>query len=213
VPPQSNDRQSRIDRLRAKRADDAAELRDAALAAIEHLVQTDVTVTAKRVCQLANCSEHVVYKVADVRQAYEAARAKQRIADAAIPPPKGSTTKASNQSLAVDLRMSREDNQKLRAEIKNLRTRLSLARGAELEQVSSLDLIDRITRMENEHREMQQQLDQAALALQAVDAERDELAAELEGSRAALRRLMRDANVPVDGDSVLATRGDRLFER
>jgi hypothetical protein len=194
VPTPTNDRQARIDRLRAKRAGDAAALRGAALAAIEHLLQTGVAVTAERVCQLAQCSEHVVYKVPDVRQAYDAARARQRHERAAEPAPEA-TTGVSSASLTVDLRMSREDNQRLRAQIQDLRTRLSLARGAELEQVNSLDLIERINQMEAEHRDMQHRLDQAAVQLASVATERDELAAELGGSRAALRRLMWESSV------------------
>jgi Family of unknown function (DUF6262) len=180
--------------LRATRAKDSHDKRQRALAAIAQLEAAGRPVTASAVATIAGVSSWLVY--ADgVREHLDAARGRQAehglIPAATMPDTKAPLTPA---SLRTDLAIAREQIRQLRAERDQLRARLRLQLGAEIDGPERAELITRVAELEATGRRLATERD--ARAAEAVQAQRHarELEDDLTAARDSLRQVIKAQN-------------------
>lgn len=181
--------------LRAARAKDSHDKRVRVLAAIQAIEAAGTPVTAAAVATTAGVSSWLVY--ADgMREHIDAARRRQAEHDL-IPIP--ATTPQTNApvtptGLRTDLALAREQLRQLRAERDQLRARLRLQLGAEIEGPQRAELINRVADLEAVARQLATERD--ARTAQADQAQRHarELEDDLTAARDSLRRVIKDQN-------------------
>ena len=188
------DRAARTAALRAARTKDSQDKRRRALNAVQALESADAPVTAAAVASAAGVSTWLVY--ADgVREHIEAARRRQ--AERAVTPEPVTPLdrpRATSASLRTDLAVARQEIRRLRAERDQLRGRLRLHLGAEIEGPDRAELISRVATLEATGRQLAAERD--ARTAEADHAQRRirELDDELIAARESLRRVIRDTN-------------------
>jgi len=186
---------TRTQAMLTARAKDSHDKRQRTLAAIQALEAAGTPVTATAVATAARVSTWLVY--ADgVREHLEAARRRQaehgNVPRPAAPPGRGEPV--TQASLRTDLAVARDEIRRLRAERDQLRTRLRLQLGAEIEGPDRAELIARVASLETASRQLAAERD--ARATEASHAQRRicELEDELTAARESLRRAIRQAN-------------------
>ena len=172
-----NDRNARIERLRASRAKDSEEKTRRALDAVDALLRSGQRITVAQVARDASVSTWFVYNQPQVHQAVQdgitgqGTRGRQN-----CPAPEAS--QVSPAGLRTDLALAREEIKDLKKERDRLRHRVRLSLGAELEGVNQHELIERVQQI-------------AALEGRLRETEDD-----LTAARAGLRRAMRAVPSP-----------------
>lgn len=188
-------RAARTAGLRAARKKDSKDKRRRVLAAVAALEAAGTPVTVSAVTTAAGVSAWLVY--ADgVREHVDAARRRQRDRDTApmptaTPRSRESTTPA---CLRTDLAVARDEIKRLRAERDQLRSRLRLQLGAEIEGPERANLIARVAELESTGRQLVAERDARAAESKIGQRRIHELEDELTAARESLRRLIKDKN-------------------
>lgn len=181
--------------LRAARAKDSHDKRRRVLAAVQALEAAGTPVTAAAVATTAGVSNWLVY--ADgVREHLQAAQHRQAAhsdppAFAAAPHTHAPVTTA---SLRTDLAVAREQIRQLRAERDQLRARLRLQLGAEIEGPQRYELITRVAELEAAGRQLAAERDARAAEADLAQQHARELEDDLAAARDSLRRVIKDQN-------------------
>lgn len=187
-------RDARTAALRAARTKDSQLKRQQALTAVQALESAQTPVTATAVASAAGVSTWLVY--ADgVREHLEAAQRRQaEHAMASEPTTPHDRPRATPASLRTDLAVARENTRRLREERDQLRRRLRLHLGAEIEGPERAELITRVADLETTCRQLAAERD--ARTTEANHAQRriHELDDELTAARESLRRVIRNTN-------------------
>ena len=183
----------RAQAMLAARAKASQDKRKRALAAVQALEAAGTPVTATAVATAAGVSTWLAY--ADgIREHVEAARHRQAEHEPvpAAPPDRGEPV--TQASLRTDLALAREEIRRLHAERAQLRARLRLQLGAEIEGPERAELIARVATLETATRQLAAERD--ARATEASHAQRRirELEDDLTAARESLRRAIRQAN-------------------
>jgi hypothetical protein len=183
--------------LRAARAKNSAGKRRRTLEAINALEAAGTPITATAIAHAAGVSTWLVYTdglrehldAARRRQAQPANRPARATAAGAHAPP----TPA---GLRTDLALARAEIRRLRAECDQLRHRLRLQLGAEIDGPDRAELITRVADLENLTRQLLAERD--ARATEADHAQRRirDLEDDLTAARESLRRVIKEHNRP-----------------
>lgn len=180
--------------LRAARAKDSQLKRRRALDAVRALETADAPVTAAAVAAAAGVSTWLVY--ADgIREHIQAARRRQ--AERALTPEPAPTLerpRATPDSLRTDLAVARQEIRRLRAERDQLRARLRLHLGAEIEGPDRAELITRVATLETANRQLAAERDAGTTEADHAQRRSHELDDELTAARESLRRVIRSTN-------------------
>lgn len=181
--------------LRAARAKDSHDKRRRVLAAVQELEAAGTPVTAAAVATAAGVSNWLVY-ANGVREHLQAAQHRQAKhgdppAFAALPHTHAPVTPA---SLRTDLAVAREQIRQLRAERDQLRARLRLQLGAEIEGPERLELITRVAELEAAGRQLAAERDARAADADLAQQHARELEDDLAAARDSLRRVIKDQN-------------------
>ncbi len=191
----STPRPARTAALAAAREKDSQDKRRRTLAIVQALEAAGTPVTVAAVAAAAGVSTWLVY--ADgIREHLDAAR--QRQADSALTPttpsPRPAEERSTPASLRTDLAVARAEIRRLRAENDQLRGRLRLHLGAEIDGPERAELIARVASLDSASRALVAARDaraaEAGLAGRRVHELEDELAA----VRESLRRVIKDKN-------------------
>jgi Family of unknown function (DUF6262) len=181
--------------LRAARAKDSEDKRRRVLAAVQALETAGTPVTATAVALAAGVSNWLVY-AEGVREHLDAARQRQA-KHGTTPLPataSGTQTPVTPASLRTDLALAREQIRQLRTECDQLRARLRLQLGAEIEGPERAELITRVANLEAVSRQLAAERDartaEAGLARRHVRELEDDLTA----ARQSLRQLIKSQN-------------------
>jgi len=187
-------RAARAAALRAARTKDSQLKRRRALDAVHALESTDAPITAAAVAAAAGVSTWLVY--ADgIREHIEAARRRQ--AERTQTPeavPTLDRPRATPDSLRTDLAVARQEIRRLRAERDQLRARLRLHLGAEIEGPDRAELITRVATLETANRQLAAERDARATEADQAQRRNRELDDELTAARESLRRVIRSTN-------------------
>jgi hypothetical protein len=187
-------RDARAAALRAARAKDSQLKRRRALDAVHALETADAPITAAAVASIAGVSTWLVY-AAGIREHLHAAQQRQaeRTQTPQTLPPRDRPA-ATPDSLRTDLAIARQEIRRLRAEHDQLRARLRLHLGAEIEGPDRAELITRVATLETVNRQLAAERD--ARTTEADHAQRriHELDDELTAARESLRRVIRATN-------------------
>ena len=187
--------QARTAALKAARAKDSELKRRRALAALEALESTGASITFTAVAKAAGVSTWLVY-AAGIREHVDAARRRQAHPSAApAPTPSGSHTTTSA-SLRTDLAIARDQIKTLRAERDNLRQRLRLHLGAEIEAPDRAHLTARVADLEALNRQLVAERDARMIEADNAKGRVAELDDELSAARESLRRVIKSQNRP-----------------
>jgi outer membrane murein-binding lipoprotein Lpp len=181
--------------LAESRRRDSHAKRGKVLAVLEEMVRRGEPVSFTAVARAAGVSHWLVY-AEGIRERIETARVQQhdkprrdRQAD----------LNASAVSLATDLQLAREDNNKLRAERDQLKAALRRQLGEQLDQLSHQSLIDRLDELTQHNQQLTAETERlrhgnATLRHQLQAAEED-----LAAARTALRRMVHQTNIASNG--------------
>lgn len=184
----------RVAALRAARAQDSTTKRNRALAALRQLHTSGQRVTFARVARDARVSTWFTYNQRDVRAAIEAAMADQLehgIAVAATP----DRERVSPTSLQTELALTRHELTETRRDRDRLRAKVQLALGAELDDVTRHQLVDRIEKLERLNDQHLQANHEAQKDIEALRARLVTTEDELAAARVSLRRVMKSENL------------------
>jgi len=188
---------SRTQAMLAARAKASHDKRQRALTAVQALEAAGTPVTPAAVATAAGVSAWLVY--ADgVRQHVQAARQRQTERghapepEPAPPPARGETV--TQASLRTDLAVARDEIRRLRAERDQLRARLRLQLGAEIEGPGRAELIARVASLEAATRQLAAERDTRAAEASHAQRRIRELEDDLTAARESLRRAIRQAN-------------------
>jgi hypothetical protein len=183
----------RTAQLTAVRGRDGETKRRRALAAVADLECSGRRTTFSGVARAASVSAWFVYNQLEVRAAISAAIHRQ-VHDG-IAEPSAALAPISRDGLRTELLAARAEIRALRDERSTMRTRLQEQLGAELDHGTRAELTERLQHLEQrnvtlitENERLQRQTDD----LTALAAE---TGVELDGARAAYRRLMREHNL------------------
>jgi len=185
--------QARTAGLRAARARDSNDKRRRALQAVEALEEAGTPLTFAAVAKTAAVSTWLVY-TDGIREHVEAARRRQADHDLAPPPTVAAQPRATPASLRTDLAIARDEIRRLRAEQDNLRKRLRLHLGAEIEGPDRAELINRVADLETVNRRLVAERDSRATEADTVGRQAQELEDELNAARESLRQVIRNTN-------------------
>ena len=187
-------RDARVQRLRATRARDSEDKRTRALEACARLFAAGTEVTHARVAREAQVSSWLTYNARAVREAIEGARTAQL--QTGITPARSlqDGNRISYDSLRTDLALSREDNQKLRAEVSRLKVRLQQRLGAEIEETSATELLERLRELQTQSTILNRKVATRDSRIATLEARVAELEVELEAKTEVLRAMMFAAN-------------------
>lgn len=154
--PESRDqtRALRVRRLQEARARDSLDKRKRAIDACEELVSAGIQVTHSRVSRKAGVSNWLTYNAPDVRHAVQAAQARQREQGIEPEGSRRAGVRITSESLQTDLALVREDNRRLREDLKALRLRFEQRLGAEIEEISAIELLARVREAETRNGEL-----------------------------------------------------------
>lgn len=193
-----SNRTDRAATLRAARTKDSHDKRARVLAAIHALESAGTPVTAATVAASASVSTWLIY--ADgMREHLDAARRRQ--AEPGTAPVHQPDTRASGAcppvgpaSLRTDLALAREQIRRLRTERDQLRGRLRLQLGAEIDGPERAELISRVAQLETTARQLAAERDARAADADHAQRRVRELEDDLTAARDSLRQVIKDRN-------------------
>lgn len=184
--------------LRAARAKDSRDKRARVLAAIHALEAAGTPITAATVAASADVSTWLVY-AEGAREHLDAARRRQ--AEPGTAPVHQPDTQASEThalvgptSLRTDLALAREQIRRLRTERDQLRARLRLQLGAEIDGPERAELITRVAQLETSARQLAAERDARAVETEHALRRTRELEDDLTAARDSLRQVIKDRN-------------------
>ncbi|MGV1010516.1 MAG: hypothetical protein ACOYBY_18275 [Dermatophilaceae bacterium] len=187
-------RETRAAALRAARTKDSQHKRRRALDAVHALEAAGAPITAAAVASAAGVSTWLVY--ADgIREHVQAARRRQ--AEQTQTPQPGPTPqrpRPTPDSLRTDLAIAREEIRRLRAERDQLRARLQLHLGAEIEGPDRAELITRVATLEAVNRQLAAERDARTTETEHTQRRIRELDDDLTAARESLRHVIRTTN-------------------
>ena len=180
--------------LKAARAKDSNDKRQAALAAVESLERAGAPVTFTSVANAAGVSSWLV-RADGIRNHVEAARRRQTdhgvVAAVVV---SGHHHQATPASLRTDLAIAQEQIKVLRAERDKLTQRLRLHLGAEIDGPDRAALITRVADLEAVNRRLVADRDARQVQTDIAGRRVQELEDELAAVRESLRRVIRTEN-------------------
>ena len=181
--------------LRAARAKDSARKRRRAREAIDALEAAGIPITASAVAKAAGVSTWLLY-TDGLREHLDAARRRQAQLSSNPARAAGEQALPTPASLRTDLALARDEIRRLRTECDNLRHRLRLRLGAEIDGPDPAELITRVAGLESGTRQLLAERD--ARTAEASHAQRRirELEDDLTAARESLRRVIKDHNRP-----------------
>ncbi|MFF7643707.1 DUF6262 family protein [Streptomyces canus] len=191
----SNDRSTRIERLRASRAKDSEDKAKRALDAVDDLLRSGRRITVSQVARDAAVSTWFVYNQPQVHQAVQegiTAQREQVRQDSPVP----AARQVSPAGLRTDLALAREEIKDLKRERDRLLNRVRLSLGAELDGVDQNELIQRVQRLEQRNTALNEELSEARERIAALEGRLHETEDDLTAARASLRRTMRAVPSP-----------------
>jgi len=191
--PPSHDaagREVRVQRLRAARAQDSAAKIDRSLKVIHDLLASGQRITFARVAREASVSTWFVYNQPPVRASVEAAMSEQRGQRGKHSLP-ASRQQVAPAGLHTELALAREEIKDLKKERDRLRDRVRLSLGAELDDVSRRELVERVQQLEQQNAALNQELSGSRNRLIDLEQQLRESEDALTAARASLRRAMR----------------------
>ncbi|WP_328627467.1 DUF6262 family protein [Streptomyces sp. NBC_00353] len=191
----SNDRNSRVERLRASRAKDSEDKTKRALDAVDGLLRSGRRITVSQVARDAAVSTWFVYNQPQVHQAVKegiTAQREQVRQDSPVPPAR----QVSPAGLRTDLALAREEIKDLKRERDRLLNRVRLSLGAELDGVDQNELIQRVQQLEQRNATLNEELSEARNRIAALEGRLREAEDDLTAARAGLRRAMRAVPSP-----------------
>lgn len=187
-------RQARAAALRAARARDSQLKRQRVLDAVHALESTDAPITSAAVASAAGVSTWLVY-APGVREHLEAARHRQaERAQTPQPDPAPQRPPATTESLRTDLAVAHQEIRRLRAERDQLRARLRLHLGAEIEGPDRAELITRVATLETVNRQLAAERDARTTEAEHTQRRIRELDDDLTAARQSLRQVIRSTN-------------------
>ncbi|WP_109005305.1 DUF6262 family protein [Streptomyces rishiriensis] len=191
----SNDRNTRVERLRASRAKDSEDKTKRALDAVDGLLRSGRRITVAQVARDAAVSTWFIYNQPQVHQAVQdgTAAQRERVRDK-FPVPE--TRQVSSAGLRTDLALAREEIKDLKKERDRLRTRVRLSLGAELDEVDRNELIKRVQQLEQRNTALSQELSEARLRIASLEGQLSQTQDDLTAARVSLRRAMRAVPSP-----------------
>jgi hypothetical protein len=176
----------------AARRRDSHERRSRVTHAIEAMLANGTPITFTAVARQARVSTWLVH--ADgVREAIEQARDRQR-SEPVTPPSPGRA--ASQASLHTDLALAREEIKRLRAQVEQLRGKLRLSLGTQLDNLTKNDLVARVDELVDHNIRLLAETDQLRGSNDLLTARIAELEDDLAAARTSLRRMIRAENRP-----------------
>ena len=186
--------QARAAALRATRTRDSQLKRQRVLDAVHALESTDAPITAAVVASTAGVSTWLVY-APGVREHLDAARRRQgERAQTPQPAPMPQRPHATPDSLRTDLAIARQEIRRLRTERDQLRARLRLHLGAEIEGPDRAELITRVATLEAVNRQLAVERDARTTEAEHAQRRIRELDDDLTAARQSLRQVIRSTN-------------------
>jgi hypothetical protein len=181
--------------LRAARAQDSADKRRRALAAIHALEAAGTPITVSAVATAAGVSTWLLY-TDGLREHLDAARRRhpQPIPTRTAAP--GDHAPVTPDGLRTDLALARNEIRRLRAEHDKLRHRLRLQLGTEIDGPDRADLITRVAELESQTRQLLAERDARTAEAEHAQRRIHELEDDLTAARDSLRRVIKDHNRP-----------------
>ncbi|AVV42229.1 DUF6262 family protein [Streptomyces sp. ID05-04B] len=195
APSGSNDRNARVERLRASRAKDSEEKTRRAIDAVDGLLRSGRRITVSQVARDAAVSPWFVYNQPQVHQAVQDGIIAQREhvrQDPSVP----AARQVSPAGLRTDLALAREEIKDLKRERDRLLNRVRLSLGAELDGVDQNELIQRVQQLEQRNTALNEELSEARERIAALEGRLRETEDDLTAARASLRRAMRAVPSP-----------------
>jgi hypothetical protein len=187
-------RQARAAALRAARAKDSQLKRRRVLDTVQALESADAPVTAAAVASAAGVSTWLVY-APGIREHLQAARRRQgERTKTPQPGPPPQRPPATSDSLRTDLAVAHHELRRLRAERDQLRARLRLHLGAEIEGPDRAELIARVTTLEAVNRQLTAERDARTTEAEHAQRRIRELDDDLTAARQSLRQVIRSTN-------------------
>ncbi|MGW8890064.1 DUF6262 family protein [Streptomyces sp. NPDC055749] len=190
TPSSANDRDARVERLRASRAQDSETKTARALEAVDGLLRTGRRITVAQVAREAAVSTWFVYNQPRVHEAVEAAISAQREQGHRISS-SPAAQRVSSAGLQTDLALAREEIKDLKRERDRLRERVRLSLGAELEESDRAQLVGRGQELERENAALRTELGKTQECRSALEGRLREAEDDLTAARASLRKAMR----------------------
>jgi len=180
--------------LRSARTADSETKRRRALATIEALEAAGTLITFPNVAKAARVSTWLTYSEG-IREHIEAARRRQGDAASSEPSvPSPGRQKTSAAGLRTDLALARSEISRLRNEADNLRRRLRLHLGSEIEGPDRAALIARVAELETLNRQAVAERDARAGEANSAGRRVNELEDDLAATRESLRRVIKADN-------------------
>jgi hypothetical protein len=174
----------------AARRRDSQQRRGRVTQAIEEMLANGTPITFTAVARQAGVSTWLVH-ANGVREAIEQARDRQR-AEPVTPPPPG--REASQTSLHTDLALAREEIKRLRAQADELRGKLRLSLGTQLDNLTKTDLITRVDELTDHNTRLLAETHELRRSNDLLTATVAQLEDDLAAARTSLRRMIRDEN-------------------
>ncbi|MFE9737034.1 DUF6262 family protein [Streptomyces sp. NPDC006477] len=191
----SNDRNTRVERLRASRAKDSEDKTKRALDAVDGLLRSGRRITVSQVARDAAVSTWFIYNQPQVYQAVQDGVTAQR-EQVSQGSPVPATRQVSPAGLHTDLALAREEIKDLKRERDRLLNRVRLSLGAELDGVDQNELIQRVQHLEQLNTALNEELSEARERIAALEGRLRETEDDLTAARASLRRAMRAVPSP-----------------
>ena len=186
---------SRAQAMLAARAKDSAGKRRRAREAIDALQAAGTPVTASAVAKAAGVSTWLLY-TDGLREHLDAARRRQAQLSSSPARAAGEQALPAPASLRTDLALARDEIRRLRAERDNLRRRLRLQLGAEIDGPDPAELITRVADLESAARQLLAERDARTAEANHAQHRIHELEDDLTAARESLRRVIKDHNRP-----------------
>lgn len=186
---------SRAQAMLAARAKDSAGKRRRAREAIDALQAAGTPVTASAVAKAAGVSTWLLY-TDGLREHLDAARRSQAQLRSNPARAAGEQALPTPASLRTDLALARDEIRRLRAERDNLRSRLRLRLGAEIDGPDPAELITRVADLESGTRQLLAERDARTAEASHCQRRIRELEDDLTAARESLRRVIKDHNRP-----------------
>lgn len=178
------------------RADAAPPTNANTLHAIDEVRRRGDPVTFAGIAREAGVSGWFVRNQPDVRAAIERAAGEHE--SGGTPDKRTLGNNTSTAGLRSELLLAREEIRDLRRDRDQMRQRLRESLGAELEQASRAELVQRVAELERRNHELLDEHGTATTLAAQASAELATAQSDLAGARAANRRFIRDVNVRTD---------------